>query len=110
MMRRFGRGWRKRSGRRRLRAKPNCIRDGETAAQISLEALQPGNQAVVLSYSQGLAPERLAQLLAYGMIPGVLVQVIQHVPVTVVRIEHTELALDQDLAGQIWVAPASKSD
>lgn len=37
------------------------------------------------------------------MLPGYLVKVIQQTPVTVVQIEHTELALERALAGAIQV-------
>lgn len=48
--------------------------------------------------------ERQSQLQAYGLIPGRQVQVLQVWPVVVVLLEHTELALENELAGQIWVS------
>ena len=47
--------------------------------------------------------ERLNHLRAYGLVPGHCVRVLQHSPVTVVQVEHTELALEGDLARQIEV-------
>ena len=58
----------------------------------------------VKGFLPGLSPERQAHLLAYGLAPGYWVQVIQHSPVTVVRIEHTELALEAGLACQVQVS------
>jgi Fe2+ transport system protein FeoA len=43
-------------------------------------------------------------LQAYGLIPGDWVYVVQQKPVTVVQIEHLELALEGDLARQVEVA------
>lgn len=37
------------------------------------------------------------------MVPGYLVRVIQQAPVTVVQIEHTELALESGLAREVQV-------
>lgn len=46
------------------------------------------------------------QLLAYGLAPGRLVEVLQSDPATVVRIEHAELALERSLSRTIRVAAA----
>jgi Fe2+ transport system protein FeoA len=50
-----------------------------------------------------MSPEHRAHLQAYGVIPGYEVRVVQHKPVTVVQIEHTELALEAGVAGQVWL-------
>ena len=42
--------------------------------------------------------------MAYGLIPGNWVEVVQHSPVTVVQVENTELALEDELASQIEVS------
>jgi len=46
---------------------------------------------------------RPLQMQAYGLAPGRLVQVLQQEPVTVVRADHTELALEDDLASKVLV-------
>lgn len=70
----------------------------------------PAGQRVCLrGFSSSLPAERLSHLLAYGLAPGRWVQVIQHEPVTVVQVEHSELALENDLARQIEVTPADDS-
>jgi Fe2+ transport system protein FeoA len=51
--------------------------------------------------------ERLARLRAYGLAPGAVVELLQQRPVTVVRIEQTELALEGELAAGLLVVPAA---
>lgn len=46
---------------------------------------------------------RPLRLQAYGLAPGRTVRVLQQVPVTVVQAEHTELALEDQLAAQVRV-------
>lgn len=43
------------------------------------------------------------RLLAYGLIPGQAVRVLAQKPVTVVQVEHTELALEKVLAACVLV-------
>jgi Fe2+ transport system protein FeoA len=40
---------------------------------------------------------------AYGLAPGRLVEILQQDPVTVVRADHTELALEDDLARKVLI-------
>jgi Fe2+ transport system protein FeoA len=42
-------------------------------------------------------------LQAFGVVPGHRVRVLQHSPVTVVKIDYTELALENDMARLIQV-------
>lgn len=58
----------------------------------------------MISSLDGLPPERREQLLAYGLGPGRVVEVLQTKPVTVVRIEHTELAFESALGAAIEVS------
>ncbi len=44
------------------------------------------------------------RLHAYGLAPGREVEVIQHAPVTVVRVEHIELAFEAGIARAIVVS------
>jgi Fe2+ transport system protein FeoA len=53
----------------------------------------------------GLSPERRAHLQAYGLVPGHWVRILQHSPVTIVQIEHLELAMEHGLARQVQVEP-----
>lgn len=75
----------------------------QTAAN-TLAAVRPGGIAQVEGFHPGLASDRRAHLQAYGLVPGARVRVLQHSPVTVVQIEHLELALERDLAAKVRVA------
>jgi len=70
----------------------------------TLAGVRPGEQARLKEFARGMPVERWAHLQAYGLVPGCLVRVVQHNPVTVVQVEQTELALESDLARQIRVA------
>jgi Fe2+ transport system protein FeoA len=78
------------------------IRDG-SAGELTLNNLHPGDLVCLKRFAPGIARSRLARLQAYGLIPGCRVQVLQVWPVIVVQVEHTELALENELAGQILV-------
>ncbi len=69
----------------------------------TLRQVSPGKRVRVAGFSPRLSTERRAHLQAYGVIPGHWVQVTQHSPVTVVRIEQTEIALESGLASEILV-------
>lgn len=90
--------------RRHLRRRQ---RGGHSAQGITLASLQPGGEATLLGFAPGISTERQSQLQAYGLIPGRQVQVLQVWPVVVVLLEHTELALENALASQIWVSDGS---
>jgi len=69
----------------------------------TLVKVPPGSQAVVIGFLAGMPAVRYAHLRAYGLAPGSQVYVVQHAPVTVIRIEHLELALEGGLAQEIQV-------
>ena len=70
----------------------------------TLADVLPGEGARLLGFAPDLPPERWAHLQAYGLVPGRFVRVLQHAPVTVVQVEHCEIALENELACQIRVA------
>jgi Fe2+ transport system protein FeoA len=76
-----------------------------SGAQVSatLAGLRPGQEANLVSFSPEIAPERMNQLQSYGLLPGCLIRVLQNWPVIVVQVEHTELAVENDLARQIFI-------
>ena len=55
---------------------------------------------------QGLS-SAASQMQAYGLSPGYWVRVLQHSPVTIIQIDHLELALENELAGQVQVEEIS---
>jgi Fe2+ transport system protein FeoA len=82
---------RRRRHRRRYRAEPR------TLAEVC-----PGAQVRVIDLKGLSAPSR-AKLLALGICPGRCVEVIRHSPVTLVRVEHSELALEAELASGVKI-------
>ena len=100
----FGRGkrfWRKRFHRRRGRW-GHPYHAAKTS--ISLADVPPGRAARVESFTNSFPPDRKEHLQAYGLVPGYWVSVIQHSPVTVIQVEHTELAIEPELAREIRVS------
>lgn len=71
--------------------------------QTTLVEIRPGYLARVTGFGPEISPERRAQLLSYGVIPGRFIKVIQHMPVTILEVENTELALESGLARTIQV-------
>lgn len=83
------------------RSRPAANSNG-AGAPLTLADIPPGACARVLS----LAPcpaARCERLQAYGLSPGHCVRVVQHRPVTVVRVDNTELALERELARGVVV-------
>jgi Fe2+ transport system protein FeoA len=69
----------------------------------TLADVLPGEGAKLTGFAPELPSERWAHLQAYGLVPGRYVRVLQHNPVTVVQVEHCEIALEGELAAQIRV-------
>lgn len=76
---------------------------GSTLSPRNLAELEPGQKARVMGFSPRLDRDRKTHLQAYGVVPGRVVKVIQHSPVTVLQVEHTELALERELAREIGI-------
>lgn len=62
-----------------------------------------GTMVRILNFEPGLTAGQRSHLLAYGLLPGSYVRVLQQKPVTVVQVEHLELALEHNLAAEIVV-------
>ncbi len=69
----------------------------------TLADLRPGDSVASLGFSHLIPPERLSHLQSYGLLPDSHVIVLQNWPVIVVEVEHTELAIENDLARQILI-------
>lgn len=63
----------------------------------------PGQRAEVTGFSADTDPELHERLLAYGLIPGQRIGVLSQKPMTLVQIEHMELALERILSACIEV-------
>ena len=69
----------------------------------TLAEVPAGCKVQVLAFSEDFPADRRAYLQAYGLVPDYWVQVLQHSPVTIVRLDHLELALENELARGIKV-------
>lgn len=76
--------------------------DLENPPSISVADLPPGTEAIVFSLG-GINETRREQLMAYGLAPGRCVQVLQHNPATILKVDQTELAIEDDVARRIIV-------
>lgn len=74
-----------------------------TGTDQTLADIAPGDFGVVKGYSPSMPLSRREQLEAYGLSAGRGVVVVQHAPVTVIRVDHTELALEAELATAIFI-------
>lgn len=63
----------------------------------------PIETELVVSEMQGLPPRRQRHLRSYGLAPGCRIRALSHNPLTVILIDHTELALENVLAQAILV-------
>ena len=73
-------------------------------SQNQLAELPPGSRSHIAGFQSHLSPENKARLQAYGLTPGQEILVIQQSPVTIVLIEHLELALENELARSVLVS------
>ena len=51
-------------------------------------------------------PSRLVKLSSLGIMPGVEITLVQRRPAVVVRIAESQVALDPEVAEDIWIEPA----
>ncbi|MFZ2957002.1 MAG: metal-dependent transcriptional regulator [Candidatus Ozemobacteraceae bacterium] len=82
-----------------------CCQNGVTRigkVVLSLSELAPG-EAGKITYIKPSSTSTLHQLLALGLHPGVIVTVQRKSPALCIRLENTELALDEDIAQNIFV-------
>jgi len=72
----------------------------------SVLEMKVGSQGEIIS----LAPHqngRIERLSALGIITGNTIELVQKQPSLVVKVDHTEIALDREIAGGIWVKSAN---
>ena len=65
--------------------------------------IPPGEQAELVGFSDDFPEDRKAYLQAFGLVLKHKIQVVQHSPVTIIRLDNIELALENDLAHGIRV-------
>jgi Fe2+ transport system protein FeoA len=79
-----------------------AVEGGESVQEKPLSRLKSGERERV-AYFAGLGEQHIRKLLTLGIVPGVEVEVLQVSPTLVIRFEHTQLALDYELASHIYV-------
>lgn len=70
---------------------------------VNLTSLKPGDRGRI-SYIKPKEHERLHRLISFGLTPGTVIEVHQRFPVFCIRYEGTELALNTDVADDIYVS------
>lgn len=88
--------------------KVTTTKDLGNKTKISLGELPPGAEARLLGFD-GLREPEVRRLLAYGLVPGVRVRLLQRSPAVVLKAGETELALEVELAHSIEVVPSPAS-
>lgn len=71
--------------------------------ELTTLAEAPKGASVRVVAVENASGSRPQQMQAYGLAPGRVVRVLQQEPVTVVRADHTELALEDDLARKVLI-------
>lgn len=70
---------------------------------LTLADVFPGKRALIAGIGD-LPDEQTHRLQAYGILPGRLVRVLSKRPMVIVQVEQTELALEESVARQIFIA------
>lgn len=82
-----------------------CCREARQVVEslvVPLTQLKPGEEGRV-AYLSSTSQSRLHKLMAFGISPGMTVRVHQHYPTVVMECEHTQLAMEADIARDIQV-------
>lgn len=87
----------------RRKTDPLSQRKGIDPCLSLLTDLEPNTPARIKGFAPSLSVKLKAHLQAYGIIPGNILRVQQKKPVTIVQVEHTEIALETELAEAIYV-------
>ena len=83
----------------------NCCREARRSVEslvVPLTRLAAGEEGKV-AYLSSASPSRLHKLMAFGIAPGMRVRVHQHYPTMVIQCEHTQLAMEEEIARDIHV-------
>lgn len=74
-----------------------------THEALRLTGIPEGSQANLAHFDPQIPAVLAEQLHAYGLMPPHPIRVLRQRPLTVVLCEQVELALEHDIAHQIWV-------
>ncbi len=72
---------------------------------MRLSEVPAGTEARLLGFN-GIDDNHLGRLTAYGLLPGVSIEVLQRFPAIILGVYQAELALETKLAEAIWVLPS----
>lgn len=72
---------------------------------MRLSDVPAGTEVRLLGFS-GIDDNHLGRLTAYGLLPGVNIEVLQRFPAIILGVYQAELALETKLAEGIWVLPS----
>lgn len=81
-------------------SQPSAVED--CGAACLLAELGVGVQGRVVGFDS-LNEREVQRLMAYGLVPGVRLKILQRVPATILKIHQTELALEHALTKAIYV-------
>lgn len=76
--------------------------DGDLSDALPLTRLELGESARIIRISGGDSL-RLVKLSSLGLVPGTVVCLRQRRPTAVIQVAETVVALDGDIAAEIWV-------
>ena len=88
----------------RMRRRLGAASPGSSARVLSLSDLRPGQEGRV-AYIETVDSRRLEQLSGLGIVPDAVLRLLQKRPAPVVKVGETEVAIDFDIARQIYVTP-----
>lgn len=83
-----------------------CCNTGQTTAAtmvVNLTALNPGDKGRI-TYIKPKHHARLHRLSSFGLTPGTIIELHQRFPAFCIRYEGTEIALNKDVAEDIFIA------
>ncbi len=69
---------------------------------VALTELNPGEQGEI-AYLSTSDPKKMQKLMSMGVLPGNLLRLLRAFPSYIFRIGHSEFAVDQDLAREIFI-------
>lgn len=86
-----------------------CMKGTEEARPLVIPAtrLREGEEATV-AYLSTRARSRLERVATLGILPGSKVILLQRRPAYVLRVDETQLALDEDIVREVYVRPAAR--
>ncbi len=82
-----------------------CVRKQQSVGSMvcGLTALRPGERGRI-AYIRPKSHARLHRLASFGIIPGAIVELHQRSPAFCIKLEETELAVERDVAEDIYVS------